>query len=90
MEPEKRHLFDNPANVKRLLWIFGIVSGLLALADIVIHRHISHPMEGIPFFYPLYGFIACVILVLVAKEMRKVLMRDEDYYTRHESGDADD
>jgi hypothetical protein len=31
-------------------------------------------------FYAIYGFVACVILVLVAKEMRKLVMRDEDYY----------
>ena len=38
------------------------------------------PIEGYFGFYSLYGFCACVVLVLVAKEMRKVLMRDEDHY----------
>ena len=31
-------------------------------------------------FFGWYGFIACVGLVLVAKEMRRFLMRKEDYY----------
>jgi hypothetical protein len=31
-------------------------------------------------FYAFYGFVACVLLVLIAKQMRKVLMRKEDYY----------
>ena len=31
-------------------------------------------------FYAGYGFVACVLLVLIAKEMRKLLMRREDYY----------
>ena len=31
-------------------------------------------------FYCIYGFAACVALVLLATEMRKVIMRDEDYY----------
>jgi hypothetical protein len=33
-------------------------------------------------FYALYGFVACVLLVLLAAEMRKLVMRDEDYYER--------
>ena len=41
-----------------------------------------HPFEGLWGFYAIYGFVACVILVLLAKEMRKLLMRDEDYYDR--------
>ena len=31
-------------------------------------------------FYPVYGFVGCVVLVLVAKWMRSFLMRPEDYY----------
>ena len=39
-------------------------------------------------FYAVYGFVACVLLVLLAKEMRKVLIRKEDYYdTTPPSGD---
>jgi len=43
-------------------------------------------------FYALYGFVACVLLVLLAKEMRKLVMRNEDYYTRNEEArhDVDD
>ena len=28
----------------------------------------------------LYGFVACVFLVLMAKLLRRILMRPEDYY----------
>jgi len=41
-----------------------------------------HPFEALWGFYAIYGFVACVVLVLLAKEMRKILMRDEDYYDR--------
>ena len=30
--------------------------------------------------YGIFGFVACVALVLIAKQLRKVLMRREDYY----------
>jgi hypothetical protein len=34
----------------------------------------------IPAFYCFYGFIACTVLVICATQLRKVLMRREDYY----------
>ena len=79
-EDDKTYLFDNPRNVSRLLLGFYIICALLFVADFVFHRHVVHPWEGLPGFYTIYGFIACVLLVLIAKEMRKVLMRKEDYY----------
>ena len=33
-------------------------------------------------FHAVYGFVACVVLVLAAKQLRRVLMRDENYYER--------
>jgi hypothetical protein len=84
---EKRHLFDEPQNVKRLIGGFFVLCALVLALDLVIHRHLSFadnafPVEGWFGFYAFYGFVACVLLVLVAKEMRKVLMRREDYYER--------
>ena len=79
---KKEHIFDNPKNIKRLLRIFYVCCGLLISLDLVFHRHTVHPWEGFPGFYAFYGLIACVILVLVAKEMRKVVMRDENYYQK--------
>lgn len=77
---EKKYLFDKPENVKRLMRGFYLCCALLVLADFVFHRHIGLSWERIPAFYALYGFAACVLLVLVAKEMRKLVMRKEDYY----------
>ena len=79
-EKEKIHIFDRPENVDRLLKVFYGICILLALADFLLHRHIGFDWEKIPAFYAIYGFVACVLLVLIAKQMRKVLMRKEDYY----------
>ena len=76
----KRHIFDDPANVKRVIHALYGVCALSLLADFFVDRHVDHPWEALFGFYALYGFVACVILVLVAKELRKVLMRDEEYY----------
>ena len=79
-EKEKIHLFDRPKNVERLLKGFYAICILLALADFVVHRHIGFGWEKIPAFYAGYGFVACVLLVLIAKKIRNVVMRKEDYY----------
>ena len=78
--PEKKHLFDDPRNVRRVLWALIAVCGLLFVADFIFHRHVVHPWEALWGFYAVFGFIACTVLILVAKEMRKFLMRKEDYY----------
>lgn len=80
MTTEKTHFFDKPENVRRGLNIFYALCALLLLLDFIIHRHSYHPWESLPAFYPLYGFVGCVVLVLVAKWMRTFLMRDEAYY----------
>ena len=77
---EKRYLFDNPRNVWRLVYLLIAACALVFGLDFVVHRHIDHPWEELPAFYAIYGFIACTLLVLIAKEMRKLLMRKEDYY----------
>ena len=84
---EKRYLFDNPQNVKRILYFLYGCCVLLFALDFVIHRHTSHSWETLRGFYAIYGFVSCVVLVMVAKWMRTFLMRPEDYYD-HE-GEAD-
>jgi len=77
---QKTYLFDNPRNVRRVVLGLVWVCVFLAGADLVVHRHVYHPWEAMTGFYAVYGFVACVLLVLLANEMRKVLIRREDYY----------
>jgi len=80
MDNEKKYFFDNPNNVKRLMHVFYGICIILLLLDFVIHRHVMHSWENLWGFYPLYGFVGCVVLVLIATWMRTFLMRSEDYY----------
>lgn len=77
---ETQHVWDDPKNVDRFVNGFYVCCVVLVLLEVVIHRHEYHPWESLPAFHALYGFGACWILVVIAKQMRKVLMRDEDYY----------
>ncbi len=77
---EKTHMFDKPRNVKRVIYaLYGLCAVSFAL-DAVVHRHVDHPWEDLYGFHGVYGFGACVLLVLGAKQLRKILMRKEDYY----------
>lgn len=80
MKNDKKHYFDHPERVNLLLRIFYFICGLLVVSDIVYHRHTLHSWEDIFGFYAIYGFVACVALVLIATQLRKLLMRKEDYY----------
>ena len=82
MKNDPPGLWDDSRNVKRLLLVFYAICAALFLVDFVAHRHTVHPWEHMWGFYAIFGWIACVILVLVAKELRKVLMRREDFYDR--------
>ena len=78
--PVFEHVFDNPLNVKKALYAIYAVSGLSLLLDFFVNRYVDHPWEALFGFYAVYGFVACVILVLAAKGMRKLIMREENYY----------
>ena len=80
MAAERQHVWDKPGNVKLLFNVFYALCAIVVVLDLVIHRHEVHPWERLLAFYPLYGFIGIVILVLIAKQMRRVLMRPEDFY----------
>lgn len=82
MQEGKGSWLDRPENVAwlyRALWIIG---GMLALLDLIVHRHAEVGFDGWFSFYALYGFVACVALVLAAKVLRRIVMRPDDYYDR--------
>jgi len=78
---EKPGIFDKPRNVKRLLVTFFILTGATLAIDLFYHKHAIFPWEEYFGFYAVYGFVACVILVIVSKYiLRPLVMRKEDYY----------
>ena len=77
----KVYLFDNPKNVKILLRCFYCSLLVLLIIEFFLHKHPYFAWEGWPEFYAVYGFVACVVLVVVAKYiLRPLVKRREDYY----------
>ncbi|MDZ7699150.1 MAG: hypothetical protein U5R49_20195 [Deltaproteobacteria bacterium] len=75
------HFFDKPRNVKRLLAAFYVSLALLLVVEFFVHKHPYFEWEAWPEFYAVYGFVACVVLVVAAKYiLRPLVKRREDYY----------
>ncbi len=77
---ERKYWLDDPGNVKLFFRGFYLLCALSLVAEFFVHRHVEHPWEGIFGFYGLWGFASFWFLVVIAKGMRKLLIRSEDYY----------
>ena len=55
---------------------------LLIVVDFIIPRHEVHFFgDKIPGFWSLFGFIACVLIIIISKWIGHLgLMQDENYY----------
>jgi hypothetical protein len=71
---------DSPHTVKQILRVFYVICGVLFALDLLLSRHTIHMLEAIPGFYAIFGFVSCVVLVVIARWMRTFLLRDENYY----------
>ncbi len=71
---------ESPSAVNTAIKVLAALCGLLFLLDFVIHRHTYVPGEGMWGFYAFTGFIAFTLIVLGAKTLRTLILRDENYY----------
>jgi hypothetical protein len=81
---DDRRWLDEPRNVGRVVVALYLVCGLLLLADLLYVKTPHFSFENWFGFYGIFGFAVSFTLVLTAKELRRLLRRDEDYYERHE------
>ena len=79
-EGEKRYWLDDLRNVDKIVYALYAICGVLLVVDPLIHKHGPFAIEHWLGFYGIFGFVACVALVLAAKQLRRILMRPEDYY----------
>lgn len=71
---------DEKRNVDKIY--YGLIALCVAsvAADLFYEKHGHYEIEHIIGAYGAYSFIACVVLGLAARELRKLISRDEDYY----------
>jgi hypothetical protein len=81
---DDRRWLDEPRNVRRIVYGLYLACGLLLLTDLLYVKTPHFSFESWFGFYPIFGFVVSFTLVLTAKQLRRVLRRDEDYYERQE------
>ena len=78
--PDKKYWLDDPSNVDKIFYGLALICIGLFLTDLFYHKHAYFAFEDWFGFFAWYGFLCCVALVLLAKQMRKLVKRNEDYY----------
>lgn len=71
---------DKPGSVDLLIKILLIACMASVVADFFYHKHGEFRFQEYIGFDALFGFLAYVGLVNLAKGVRVLLMRSEDYY----------
>ena len=75
----KKYWLDDKRNVAKIFYALIGVNVLWLLADLLHHKHAEFEAwggwaDGGFGFYPVYGFVGAFLLVLAAKQMRRVLI----------------
>lgn len=79
---ERPRWLDDSAHVTLIYRVLiGTCLALVGISFLVV-REAHFWWEESAGFYAVYGFISCVTLVLIAKGLRRILKRPEDYYDR--------
>jgi len=81
MKPQNELTFlDSDKNRLKVRKFFYISLLVLLVIDLFLSKQVHFSWENAPCFYAVYGFIACVSLIFVAKLLRLLVKRREDYY----------
>ena len=73
-------LLDAPKNRARVRKAFYMSLLILLVVELFTTKHGHFPWEEAYGFYAVYGFIGCVSLIFIAKVLRWLVKRKEDYY----------
>jgi hypothetical protein len=79
-DSSKKAWLDRPESATKIFWILCAVCALLFLADALYVKHPHFAAESWFGFYGIFGFVAFFGVVLAGAQLRKILMRKEDYY----------
>lgn len=71
-----------PEMIRRLWIAFAGVLLACAAAELWLPHKNYFGIAGLPLFYAGFGFLSCVVLVVVAKALGVMLKRRDNYYER--------
>jgi hypothetical protein len=74
------HWLVRPKSIRRLWAGFIVVLALTVLAQIVVPVKGYFGIDDWPGFAAVFGFLSCVVMVLLARALGVLLKRRDDYY----------
>ncbi|HUV79880.1 MAG TPA: hypothetical protein VMW40_03510 [Candidatus Bathyarchaeia archaeon] len=76
--------------MKHLFWILYVCLFVSVLVEVLLHfsphfqAHAAFVWQEIPGFSAVYGFIGCILIIVVSKALgHHWLQKEEDYYENH-------
>lgn len=84
MKEESSHWLVRPNTIKRLWWGFSIVLAITLLLQFLIKVKPTFELDGWWGFGAIFGFVSCLVMVLIAKALGFLLKRPEGYYDNEE------
>lgn len=79
------HWLDDPDNVRKLWRGFLVVLVLTVAAGFVVDLHPHFEIEKWLGFNAAFGFLSCLLMIVVAKLIGFLLKRPDTYYARDDS-----
>ena len=76
----KQNWFYKESSIKKLWRGTIVVLALTVIAEFFIKLHPHFEIESYFGFHAVYGFLACVVMVLFAKGLGFFIKRKDDYY----------
>ena len=64
----------------RAFWVIVALCAATVAVDPLLVKHGHYAVENWIGAHGLYGFVSCFFLVLAAKQLRRLVKRDEDFY----------
>ena len=76
----KQNWFYRESSLKKI-WIIAIVILVLTvLIEVLVNLHSHFNIEGLFAFHAVFGFLACVGMIVFAKRLGCLIKRRDDYY----------
>lgn len=76
----KKNWFYRKSSIKKLWLAATFILSLTIVLEFFITLHPHFKVEGLFAFHAVYGFFACVAMVLFAKLLGFLIKRRDDYY----------
>ena len=82
-----QHWLTRPETVRKLWRLFIAVLLVVVLAELLVPNEAHFDVERLFGFFAWFGFVACAVLIVLAKGVGVLLKRPDTYYD-DEAGDA--